>query len=57
MNKKTSLRKVILMAMLIAISIILSRYLGFYIDPNSLRISFECVPCCLREYGWGPSRA
>ena len=54
MNKKTSLRKLILMAMLIAISIILSRYLGFYIDPNSLRISFECVPMLLAGIWLGP---
>lgn len=47
MKKTLALRNLILMALLIAISIILSRYLGFYIDPNSLRISFECVPMML----------
>ena len=54
MKKTFTLRKLLLMAMLIAISIILSRYLGFYIDPNSLRISFECAPMLLAGIWLGP---
>lgn len=54
MKKTLALRNLILMALLIAVSIILSRYLGFYIDPNSLRISFECVPMMLAGIWLGP---
>jgi ECF transporter S component (folate family) len=41
------------MAMLIAVSIILSRLLGFYITP-SLRISFEYFPIILAGILFGP---
>lgn len=54
MKKTLTLRNLVLMAMLIAISIILSRFLGFYIDPNSLRISFECAPMLLAGIWLGP---
>ena len=43
MKQKFSTRMIAVMAMLIAVSIILSRLLGFYITP-SLRISFEYFP-------------
>ncbi len=54
MRKTFTLRNTLLMAMLIAISIILSRFLGFYLDPNSLRISFEAAPIILAGVWMGP---
>lgn len=54
MRKTFTLRNTLLMAMLIAISIILSRFLGFYLDPNSLRISFESIPILLAGVWMGP---
>ena len=48
-----STRMIAVMALLIAVSIILSRLLGFYITP-SLRISFEYFPIILDGILFGP---
>ena len=53
MKQKISTRMIAVMAMLIAVSIILARLLGFYITP-SLRISFEYFPIILAGILFGP---
>lgn len=51
--KKTSIRKLTSLAIIIAISIILSKLLGFYITP-SVRISFEYFPIIFAGIWFGP---
>lgn len=51
--KNNSVRTIAMMAMLIAVSIVLSRLLGFYLTP-SLRVSFEYFPVILAGICFGP---
>jgi ECF transporter S component (folate family) len=51
--KKINTRTIALMAMLIAVSIVLARLLGFYLTP-SLRVSFEYFPIILAGICFGP---
>lgn len=51
--KKVNIRTVAVMAMLIAVSIVLARLLGFYLTP-SLRVSFDYFPIILAGVCFGP---
>lgn len=51
--KRQSTRTLVLMALLAAISIILTRFLGFYLT-NSVRISFGSIPIMLASLLLGP---
>lgn len=51
--KKFNIRTLSTLSMLIAVSIVLSRLLGFYLTP-SLRVSFEYFPIILAGICFGP---
>ena len=51
--KKLNIRTISMLSMLIAVSIVLSRFLGFYMT-ESLRVSFEYFPIILSGIIFGP---
>lgn len=52
--KKISTRNLVLMALLAAVSIVLTRLLGFYLT-NTIRISFGSIPIILASLLLGPA--
>ena len=52
--KKINIRSIAIMAMLIAVSVVLSRILGFYLTP-SMRVSFDYFPIILAGICFGPA--
>jgi hypothetical protein len=54
--KKVNIRMIAILAMLIAVSIVLARLLGFYLTP-SLRVSFDYFPIILAGVCFGAWRA